>query len=101
MSIKPSEKEEEYFARLDLELRKKYEAENLKRIEEEEKRTLAALHFMRCPKCGMQLAEVDHHSVKIDRCFSCEGVWLDAGELEMIGKMEKSAFDKLFAVFGK
>jgi tellurite resistance protein TerC len=37
MPVKPSEKEEDYFARIELERRKKIEEEKLKRNEEEEK----------------------------------------------------------------
>jgi len=37
----------------------------------------------------------------IDKCSECEGVWLDAGELEAISKFEKTGLDKLFGVFMK
>ncbi len=47
---KPSEKEEEYFARQAVE----------------------------------RMAELDYKGVKIDRCMNCQGVWLDAGELELV-----------------
>ena len=56
---------------------------------------------MKCPKCGMELIEVDYKRLKIDKCSECEGVWLDAGELEAISILEKSALDKLFSVFKK
>ncbi len=45
MPNKPSEKEEEYFARLEFERRKKQEAENQARIVEEEKHKLKELHY--------------------------------------------------------
>jgi Zn-finger nucleic acid-binding protein len=56
---------------------------------------------MKCPKCGMNLVEIDYKSIKIDRCSSCEGVWLDTGELSQIVKLEKGALDRLFSVFSK
>jgi len=28
-------------------------------------------------KCGMNLVEIDYKSIKVDRCSSCEGIWLD------------------------
>ncbi len=56
---------------------------------------------MRCPKCGMELGEVDYKGILIDKCFQCEGIWLDAGELELIAKLEKGALDKLFGIFKK
>ena len=39
---------------------------------------------MRCPKCGSELAEVQFRAVKVDKCFSCNGVFLDDGELEQL-----------------
>lgn len=101
MPVKPSEKEEEYFARLELERRKKEESEKLKRVAEEEKRRLKELHFMRCPKCGMQLQEIEQSGVKVDKCFQCDGVWLDAGELDAMSKLEKTTVDRIFNIFKK
>jgi len=43
---------------------------------------------MHCPKCGHVLTELEFKGVKIDRCLSCQGVWLDAGELEQISQKE-------------
>ncbi|MFB3123291.1 MAG: zf-TFIIB domain-containing protein [Candidatus Binatia bacterium] len=100
MPVKPTEKEEEYFARLEFEKRKKLEAEKQAQIVEE-KRKLKEIHYMRCPKCGMQLIEIDYKRIAVDKCSSCEGVWLDAGELEAVSEMDKGAFDKLFSVFKK
>jgi hypothetical protein len=101
MSIKPSAKEEEYFLMLDLERRKKIEKEKHKQMAEEEQRTHRELHFMRCPKCGMQLREVDFKGIKIDKCFACDGIWLDAGELDLISTLENGMIEKLFSVFRK
>jgi hypothetical protein len=101
MPVKPSEKEEEYFARLELERRKKIEQEKLQRIADDKKREMKELHFMHCPKCGMELTEIDYKGIKIDKCFQCEGVWLDAGELESVSKLEKGSLDKLFSIFKK
>lgn len=101
MSWKPSEKEEEYFARMEFERKKKLEEEKHKKLAETEKQTLKELHFMRCPKCGMELIEIDYKGIKVDKCSECEGVWLDAGELEAVSKLEKSGLEKLFNVFRK
>ena len=101
MPIKPSEKEEGYFARLELEQKKKMEEEKHKKLAEEEKKRLKELHHMRCPKCGVELAEIDYKGIKVDKCFSCDGVWLDAGELDAASRLEKTALDKLFGVFKK
>lgn len=101
MPGKPSDKEEEYFVRQEIERKKKAELERQRKIAEEEKKRLRELHYMRCPKCGMQLTEIDYRNIKVDKCFSCEGIWLDAGELEQIASLEKSLLGKFFAVFKK
>jgi hypothetical protein len=101
MVQKPSEKEEEYFARLEFERKKKLEEEKHKRLAEAERVRLKELHFMRCPKCGMELIAVDYKGIEVDKCSECEGVWLDAGELEAVSKLEKPVLDKLFSVFKK
>ena len=101
MPVKPTEREEEYFARIELERRKKMEEEKIQKLAEGEKRRLKELHHMRCPKCGMELVEIDSKGIKVDKCFECDGVWLDAGELEALSKLEKTALDKLFGLFKK
>jgi uncharacterized protein len=101
MDWKASEKEEEYFARQELERKKKAEEEKHAKLEEEEKRRLRELHSMKCPKCGMGLIQIDYKGITIDRCSGCNGVWLDAGELETIQKLEKSGLDKFFSLFEK
>ncbi len=97
----PSEKEEEYFARLEYEKKQKIEREKHEKLKAEERLKMKDLHFMRCPKCGMELIEFDYKNIKIDKCSECEGIWLDAGEMEAVAKMEKSGLDKLFSVFKK
>lgn len=101
MEWKPSEKEEEYFARLEFEKRKKLQAEKHSKLAAEERRKLQELHYMRCPKCGMELVEIDYKNIKVDKCSECEGVWLDAGELEAVAGLEKSTLEKFFRVFRK
>ena len=99
MAIKTSEKEEEYFARLEFERKKKIEAERNLKLAQAEKDKLKQLHFMKCPKCGMELLEIDYKSIKVDKCSECDGIWLDAGELEAVSKLEKTGLEKLFSVF--
>jgi hypothetical protein len=101
MVVKPTEKEEEYFARLEFEKKKKMEEEKHRKLALDDKEQLKKLHWMRCPKCGMELIEIDYRGIKIDKCSECEGVWLDAGELEQISTLEKTGLDKLFSVFKK
>jgi NADH pyrophosphatase NudC (nudix superfamily) len=49
----------------------------------EEARRLKDLHFMKCPKCGHDMEETIE-GVSADRCTHCEGLFLDAGELEQV-----------------
>ncbi len=101
MVVKPSEKEEQYFARLELERRKKAEEVRRQRLATEEKKALKALHHMRCPKCGMKLREIEYKTIKVDKCFSCDGIWLDAGELEAVAALEKGRLIGFFGLFSK
>lgn len=99
--MKPSELEAEFIAREEFNKRKKAEEENHRKLKEEEKKALKTLHNMRCPKCGMELIEIDYKEIKVDKCSECDGIWLDAGELEAVSKLEKTGLDKLFSVFKK
>ncbi len=101
MPVKPSSKEEEYFARLEFERLKKIKDEFQQKMEDTERETLKEVHFMRCPKCGLELVELDFRNIRIDKCTGCEGVWLDAGELEQVAGLEKPALSKFFDVFRK
>lgn len=101
MVRKPSKLEEEYIARMEYEKRKKLEEEKHKKLAEDEKKRLKETHYMRCPKCGMELIEIDYKEIKVDKCSECEGIWLDAGELEAVSRLEKTGLDKLFSVFKK
>jgi len=98
---KRSEKEEEYFARMEFERKKKIEEEKHRKLAEEEKKKVKELHYMRCPKCGMELIEIDYKNIKADKCSECGGIWLDAGEIEAVAGLEKTALEKLFGVFKK
>jgi hypothetical protein len=101
MSKRPSEKEEEYFVQMEFERKKKVEDKKHQKLREEEKKKLRDLHFMRCPKCGMELIEIDYRGIKVDKCSGCQGVWLDAGELEAAAGLEKTTLDRFFSVFKK
>jgi uncharacterized protein len=98
---KPSEREAEYVARMEYEKQKQIEDAKHKKLAEEEKKRLRESHYMRCPKCGMELIEIDYQHIKVDKCSECEGIWLDAGELDTVAKLEKTGLDKLFSVFKK
>ena len=99
---KPSDTEEEYFARENAERMRKLAAEQQKSLAEGEREKLRKLHHMRCPKCGMELKEIPVRGVEVDRCFNCNGTWLDAGELEKLakGQGENTVMASVLRVFG-
>ena len=39
---------------------------------------------MNCPACKEAMIIVEHSGVELDCCPACRGLWLDAGELELI-----------------
>ena len=92
--------EEEYFARQEADRMRKMATERNAELLAEEREQERALHFMKCPKCGMQLQEIASGEVRIDKCFSCEGFWLDKGELDLIRQNESGFVGKLLRVFG-
>ncbi len=87
---KASNTEDEYFVREDAEKKRKLALQVKKETEAAELRRLKELHFMRCPKCGLQMQEVKYSGLDVDVCFACGGVFLDKGELESVTTHGKS-----------
>jgi uncharacterized protein with PIN domain len=79
--------EDEYFARENAELikqmRSKLDADRLQQ------------HFMKCPKCGADLEERTHGEVKLDVCPECHGMWLDAGEMDLMHQISKNPASRI------
>lgn len=88
MPNRPSDQEQEYFAKLEADKKRKLAEQQSSAIAAQQREELKKLHWMRCPKCGMELQTITHQKIEIDRCFSCNGTWLDAGELEKIAGTE-------------
>lgn len=82
----PSRNEDEFFLKLDAELIKEMRTKRDAERANAERKS----HFMRCPKCGGELQETEYHHVKVDRCPDCNGVWFDAGEVEMLDQVKDS-----------
>lgn len=85
--FKPTKNEDEYFLLQDAELIKAHRA----KLDAERKALERSAHHMKCPKCGGDLQEKDFQHVKVDVCPDCRGMWLDAGEMEMIGRVTDNA----------
>ncbi len=101
MIDKPSEKEEGYFKEQEIKKLKKLEQETDARKKEDEAQRLKELHWMCCPKCGQQLKEIIHEEVALDKCESCEGIWLDKGELELLINLEADKRATFFSTMRK
>lgn len=55
---------------------------------------------MNCPVCRDPMIVLELDEVEIDHCVTCEGIWLDGGELEIL--LENSAAkDGFLASFAK
>jgi ribosomal protein L37AE/L43A len=73
---KPSQNENEYFARRDAEWLKERRA----RLDAER---AARTKTITCPRCAKPLVQRSFGDVIVDSCTNCHGVWFDAGELAM------------------
>ena len=90
--------EQERRAREELERQREAALTRQSQISVDERERQRVLHWMRCPKCGSELSEVQFRAVKIDKCFTCGGVYLDDGELEQLtGK--PGCFDSMLRFF--
>lgn len=99
---KPSRAEDEYFVKQELERRKKWAQEQAGKLAAEEKERIKQAHWMKCPKCGMDLATIELHGVAVDQCASCGGIFFDAGEVDQLLAHEKGGegvLGKVFSIF--
>ena len=84
MSVKPMEQEAAYFARAEIERRKQTPAAQESRAAEEERQRVFAVAQHHCSKCSAPLVTVAYHTIVIDQCAHCHGVWLDCGKLAQV-----------------
>ena len=90
-----NKREDEWFLRNEQQLLETARAARLKREQEraakenaEETKRLRDLHFMKCPKCGHDMKDEKLENVSGERCTRCEGIYLDAGELEQVFRQQ-------------
>lgn len=89
MADKPSSPEDEYFARESILKQYKLAQEQAAKRKVEEAEALRQAHYMKCPKCGNDLQAINYRNVELDKCFTCNGLWLDDGELEKLAGAEE------------
>ncbi|HEX8141360.1 MAG TPA: zf-TFIIB domain-containing protein [Pyrinomonadaceae bacterium] len=80
--------EEDYFRRKEQEAIEKMRA----RMDAERQAQETEAARLLCPKCDGTLLETRFENVLIDRCDKCNGVWLDAGEIESITQQESGGW---------
>jgi len=84
---KPSRNEDEYFVKQDAELIKHQRELVQSAAIDSERKT----HYMKCPKDGFDLSTSHSHGVQIETCPHCGGIWLDAGEIDVVAHEERPA----------
>jgi len=52
---------------------------------------------MICPACRTEMFVLEFERIELDYCPECKGVWLDAGELELLAQIADAVPDKLQA----
>jgi transcription initiation factor IIE alpha subunit len=77
-------KEEEYFYKKNRELIEKRRRDLDAQRSKQQTQADRTVHWMKCPKCGGDLKEVEMSGIKLDQCASCEGIYFDRGELELL-----------------
>jgi Zn-finger nucleic acid-binding protein len=55
---------------------------------------------MNCPACKDSMIVLELQQIEVDYCTSCEGIWLDAGELELMLETE-SERNRIIDLFKK
>lgn len=84
MIDRPSDREQEYFLKMELERLARLREEHQRKLEDAARQERKEKHWMHCPKCGDDLEVTHLAGVEVDLCPDCGGLFLDAGELDKI-----------------
>jgi uncharacterized protein len=96
---KPSHEEEEFFAKEEATRLHNLAIERARKMKADELEALKAQHWMHCPKDGFPLQTIKFKGLAVDKCFHCNGTWLDAGELEALAGKESDFLKRIVSVF--
>lgn len=97
---KPSETEEEYFAKLDVEKKRKIVEKKRAKLAEEEVESLKQTHRMRCAGCGFELDPIVFKGVTINKCFHCGGAFLTNEAFGKLCGQDNRILEKILEIFG-
>jgi hypothetical protein len=100
MVEKPSENEQEYFARVEAQKRLEAQVKRTAELAADEKKRLKDLHYMHCPKCGSDLHQETLDGVSVEICPGCRGIFLDDGELAKLTERPKGLLNQVRGLFG-
>ncbi len=93
--------EEEYFARLEAEKKRRLALLLDDEEQADKSRVLKELHFMHCGKCGNEMFTTQFRGVDIEVCPVCGSVLLDPGELQQLAGEDRSGtLDTIATLFG-
>ncbi len=93
--------EDEYFKKRDMEAKAKLKAKLDAQKAEAEKAARKEMHYLKCGKCGSDMATQVFRGIEIERCGTCGAVLLDPGELEeLAGEDQSGMISNFFSVFG-
>lgn len=81
------DREDEYFFKANRELIEKRRAERAR----EQAAVERGPHWMKCPKCTGDLVEKEFAGILIDQCDACQGMFFDAGELDLLIQAKEPA----------
>ncbi|MDP2599468.1 MAG: zf-TFIIB domain-containing protein [Deltaproteobacteria bacterium] len=73
---KPHEAEEDYFAKLEVEKKRKLAEKKHADLQTHEIEAMKEAHQMRCSGCGYQLEPFVFKGLSINKCFHCGGAFL-------------------------
>lgn len=60
------------------------------------------IEIMNCPKCASPMTRVLFHTIEVDRCTNCQGIWFDEFEKDELKRLRGSeAVDTGNAKLGK
>ena len=96
---KGSDNEDQYFRQQDRELIEEHRKNLDAQRAEQERIARQHAHWMKCPKCGEDMVEVELEGVMVDQCTDCRGIYFDAGEVDLMLKSHQPS--QVFRRLGK
>lgn len=89
----------EYFGKKDVRQLRRMAETKRESLAKEERERLRKLHWRRCAECGMELDSIPFKGTMIHKCFTCNGVFLEAGTLEKLCGEELHLIESLLELF--